>query len=152
MFNLWTQRKHCFFIIFPVPIDYNIILYMNYIFPLLYHNKYIINVLCIKTKSDMFILYHWITVYCLHSIWHCVGLLVSVEDSDCFILTTDADVKFTPESVEALLDLMKRDTSVGAVCARTYPLGDGPLIWYQKFEYAIGHWFQKVWIFCIRFF
>ncbi|XP_078327748.1 uncharacterized protein LOC111112966 isoform X4 [Crassostrea virginica] len=66
-----------------------------------------------------------------------------VKDSDCFILTTDADVKFTPESVEALLDLMKRDTSVGAVCARTYPLGEGPLVWYQQFEYAIGHWFQK---------
>ena len=69
-----------------------------------------------------------------------------MKDSDCFILTTDADVKFTPESVEALLDLMKRDTSVGAVCARTYPLGEGPLVWYQQFEYAIGHWFQKVWM------
>ena len=71
---------------------------------------------------------------------------VTVKDSDCFILTTDADVKFTPESVEALLDLMKRDTSVGAVCVRTYPLGEGPLVWYQQFEYAIGHWFQKVWM------
>jgi len=39
---------------------------------------------------------------------------------------------------------MTRDTSVGAVCARTYPQGDGPLYWYQQFEYAIGHWFQKV--------
>nr|XP_022306572.1 uncharacterized protein LOC111112966 isoform X3 [Crassostrea virginica] len=68
---------------------------------------------------------------------------LEVKDSDCFILTTDADVKFTPESVEALLDLMKRDTSVGAVCARTYPLGEGPLVWYQQFEYAVGHWFQK---------
>lgn len=76
----------------------------------------------------------------------------TVKDSDCFILTTDADVKFTPESVEALLDLMKRDTSVGAVCARTYPLGEGPLMWYQKFEYAIGHWFQKVWTLVILHF
>lgn len=65
-------------------------------------------------------------------------------DTNNFILTTDADVQFTPESVEALLDLMLRDTSVGAVCARTYPLGSGPVVWYQKFEYAIGHWFQKV--------
>ncbi|XP_062605964.1 chitin synthase chs-2-like [Saccostrea cucullata] len=67
----------------------------------------------------------------------------TVSESDCYILTTDADVKFTPESVEALLDFMKRDSSVGAVCARTYPIGKGPLVWYQKFEYAIGHWFQK---------
>lgn len=65
-------------------------------------------------------------------------------DTNNFILTTDADVQFTPESVEALLDLMLRDTSVGAVCARTYPLGSGPVVWYQTFEYAVGHWFQKV--------
>lgn len=60
-----------------------------------------------------------------------------------FILTTDADVLFTPVSVEALMDLMTRDEAVGAVCARTHPLGDGPVVWYQVFEYAIGHWFQK---------
>ncbi|XP_033725123.1 uncharacterized protein LOC117315086 isoform X2 [Pecten maximus] len=66
-----------------------------------------------------------------------------VDDCNAFILTTDADVNFTPDSVEALLDLMTRDQSVGAVCARTHPIGFGPLVWYQKFEYAIGHWFQK---------
>ncbi len=42
------------------------------------------------------------------------------------------------------MDLMTRDHSVGAVCARTLPIGSGPLYWYQIFEYAIGHWFQKV--------
>ena len=62
------------------------------------------------------------------------------EDSEdeCFILTTDADVQFRASDVEALLDLMTRDHSVGAVCARTHPMGGGPLVWYQKFEYAIG--------------
>ncbi|XP_076451581.1 uncharacterized protein LOC143287463 isoform X2 [Babylonia areolata] len=64
-------------------------------------------------------------------------------DDEAFILTTDADVMFTPDSVEALLDLMTRDNSIGAVCARTHPMGGGPLVWYQVFEYAIGHWFQK---------
>jgi hypothetical protein len=39
---------------------------------------------------------------------------------------------------------MARDESVGAVCARTHPLGSGLLVWLQIFEYAIGHWFQKV--------
>ena len=24
-----------------------------------------------------------------------------------------------------------------------YVIHPGPMIWYQKFEYAIGHWFQK---------
>ena len=69
---------------------------------------------------------------------------ISDKDEDLFILTTDADVKFKSTDVEALMDLMTRDKTVGAVCARTYPLGGGPLVWYQKFEYAIGHWFQKV--------
>ncbi|XP_052221810.1 chitin synthase chs-2-like [Dreissena polymorpha] len=62
---------------------------------------------------------------------------------ETYILTTDADVSFTSNSVENLLDLMTRDHSVGAVCARTHPLGKGLLVWYQTFEYAIGHWFQK---------
>lgn len=30
------------------------------------------------------------------------------------------------------------------MCARTHPLGSGPIVWYQIFDYAIGHWFQKV--------
>ena len=60
-----------------------------------------------------------------------------------YILTTDADIDFSPDSVAALLDFLVRDDLVGAVCARTHPLGSGPLVWYQIFEYAFGHWFQK---------
>jgi chitin synthase len=60
-----------------------------------------------------------------------------------FILTTDADVDFKAESVLVLLDMLARDSHVGAVCARTHPLGGGPLYWYQIFDYAIGHWLQK---------
>ena len=60
-----------------------------------------------------------------------------------YILTTDADIEFKANSVAALLDFLARDDSVGAVCARTHPLGSGPLVWYQIFEYAFGHWFQK---------
>ena len=60
-----------------------------------------------------------------------------------FILTTDADIDFTCDSVVALLDILARDDKVGAVCARTHPLGTGPVVWYQIFDYAIGHWFQK---------
>ena len=68
----------------------------------------------------------------------------SVREEDTYILTTDADINFNADSVEALLDLMMRDPKVGAVCGRTHPLGTGPLVWYQIFDYAIGHWFQKV--------
>ena len=60
-----------------------------------------------------------------------------------FILTTDADIEFRCDSVLALLDILTTNNDVGAVCARTHPLGDGPVVWYQKFDYAIGHWFQK---------
>ena len=70
-------------------------------------------------------------------------------DDNTYILATDADVKFTHESVQALLDLMMRDPRVGAVCGRTHPLGSGPVVWYQIFDYAIGHWFQKVCFFPI---
>jgi len=61
-----------------------------------------------------------------------------------YILATDADVKFTPEDVSALMDLMTRDLKVGAVCGRTRPIGNGPVVWYQIFDYAVGHWFLKV--------
>lgn len=63
--------------------------------------------------------------------------------NNTYILTTDADIEFTTESVAALLDFLVRDDKVGAVCARTHPVGSGPIVWYQKFEYAFGHWFQK---------
>ncbi|KAL5496453.1 hypothetical protein EMCRGX_G012737 [Ephydatia muelleri] len=64
-------------------------------------------------------------------------------DNTC-ILTTDADIQFTPESVTVLLDILDSDPQVGAVCGRTHPKGSGPLYWYQIFEYAIGHWLLKV--------
>ena len=67
----------------------------------------------------------------------------SNNNSKVFILTTDADIDFTYDSVVALLDILVRDDKIGAVCARTYPLGSGPLVWYQNFDYTIGHWFQK---------
>ena len=66
-----------------------------------------------------------------------------VSKDKAFILTTDADIDFTSGSVMALLDILARDKGIGAVCARTHPLGSGPVVWYQKFDYAIGHWFQK---------
>lgn len=60
-----------------------------------------------------------------------------------FILTTDADIDFTANSAIVLLDMLATDEKVAAVCARTHPRGTGLLYWYQLFDYAIGHWFQK---------
>ncbi|XP_041366849.1 chitin synthase chs-2-like [Gigantopelta aegis] len=61
----------------------------------------------------------------------------------CFILCLDGDVDFRPESVKLLMDRMKKNKKVGAVCGRIHPIGSGPMVWYQQFEYAIGHWLQK---------
>ncbi|KAK7010869.1 Chitin synthase class 2 [Biomphalaria glabrata] len=67
-----------------------------------------------------------------------------VETSEnTFILTLDGDVDFRPDSVKLLIDRMKKNKKVGAVCGRIHPIGSGPMVWYQQFEYAIGHWLQK---------
>ncbi|MFH4973705.1 hypothetical protein AB6A40_000414 [Gnathostoma spinigerum] len=60
-----------------------------------------------------------------------------------FILTLDGDVDFTPQCVHLLVDLMKKNRKLGAACGRIHPRGSGAMVWYQKFEYAIGHWLQK---------
>ncbi|XP_033113952.1 chitin synthase chs-2-like isoform X2 [Anneissia japonica] len=69
--------------------------------------------------------------------------LIEVKTHNSYILALDGDIDFKPDAVQRLLDLMKRNRSVGAACGRIHPIGSGPLVWYQKFEYATGHWFQK---------
>ncbi|XP_047739700.1 chitin synthase chs-2 isoform X2 [Hyalella azteca] len=60
-----------------------------------------------------------------------------------YLLALDGDIDFTARSVRMLVDLMKKDTNLGAACGRIHPVGSGMMVWYQKFEYAIGHWLQK---------
>ncbi|XP_062614043.1 chitin synthase chs-1-like [Saccostrea cucullata] len=60
-----------------------------------------------------------------------------------FILALDGDVDFKPEAVTRLLDRMKKNPLVGAACGRIHPIGSGPMVWYQTFEYAVSHWLQK---------
>ncbi|VDO40632.1 unnamed protein product [Haemonchus placei] len=66
-----------------------------------------------------------------------------VISENTFILTLDGDVDFTPHCVNLLVDLMKKNKRLGAACGRIHPRGSGLMVWYQKFEYAIGHWLQK---------
>ena len=72
----------------------------------------------------------------------CFIVLVTRENS--FILATDADVTFSVESVETLMSTILADNRVGVVCCRTFVGGRGPLVWYQKYEYALAHWKSKV--------
>ncbi|CAG2164675.1 unnamed protein product [Oppiella nova] len=60
-----------------------------------------------------------------------------------FILALDGDINFRPKAVRLLVDLMIKHKNLGAACGRIHPIGGGPMVWYQKFEYAIGHWLQK---------
>ncbi|KAI5628169.1 hypothetical protein C0J50_2659, partial [Silurus asotus] len=77
------------------------------------------------------------------------GHLLSIEDQlkkakeNTYILALDGDTDFQPSAVMLLVDRLKLYTEVGAACGRIHPTGTGPMVWYQKFEYAVGHWFQK---------
>lgn len=43
-----------------------------------------------------------------------------------------------------MIDKIKENKKIGSVCGRVHPIGSGKIVWYQIFEYAIGHWLQKV--------
>ncbi|GBP49027.1 Chitin synthase chs-2 [Eumeta japonica] len=60
-----------------------------------------------------------------------------------YLLALDGDIDFQPSAVTLLIDLMKKNKNLGAACGRIHPVGSGFMAWYQKFEYAIGHWLQK---------
>lgn len=60
-----------------------------------------------------------------------------------FILALDGDIDFQPQAMLLLVNLMKKNKTLGAACGRIHPIGSGPMVWYQMFEYAIGHWLQK---------
>ena len=62
---------------------------------------------------------------------------------DTFLLALDGDIHFKPGAVTKLLDVMIKNENIGAACGRIHPTGSGIIAWYQKFEYAVGHWFQK---------
>ncbi|XP_034664927.1 chitin synthase chs-2 isoform X2 [Drosophila subobscura] len=75
-------------------------------------------------------------------------LPISVDRKDAiaentYLLTLDGDIDFKPNAVTLLVDLMKKNKNLGAACGRIHPVGSGPMVWYQLFEYAIGHWLQK---------
>uniref|UniRef100_A0A667X713 chitin synthase n=1 Tax=Myripristis murdjan TaxID=586833 RepID=A0A667X713_9TELE len=60
-----------------------------------------------------------------------------------YILALDGDTDFHPAAVMLLIDRLKMYPLVGAACGRIHPTGSGPMVWFQKFEYAVGHWLQK---------
>ncbi|XP_063051997.1 chitin synthase chs-2 [Engraulis encrasicolus] len=65
------------------------------------------------------------------------------EKDNTYLLALDGDTDFQPCAVMLLIDRLKLYPEVGAACGRIHPTGTGPMVWYQKFEYAVGHWMQK---------
>ncbi|XP_053568222.1 chitin synthase chs-2-like [Bombina bombina] len=63
--------------------------------------------------------------------------------SNTYILALDGDIDFQPSALMFLVDRLKLYENVGAACGRIHPTGTGPVVWYQKFEYAVGHWLHK---------
>lgn len=66
-----------------------------------------------------------------------------ISDDNTYILALDGDTDFKPKAVILLVDRLRMYETVGAACGRIHPTGMGPMVWYQKFEYAVGHWLQK---------
>jgi len=66
-----------------------------------------------------------------------------LQSDNTYLLAIDGDSKFVPSAVVKLLHLMSTKSNIGCACGRIHPIGDGVMVWYQKFEYAIAHWFQK---------
>ncbi|XP_077569686.1 chitin synthase 1 [Stigmatopora nigra] len=66
-----------------------------------------------------------------------------ISDDNVYILALDGDTDFQPKAVILLVDRLRMYENVGAACGRIHPTGMGPMVWYQKFEYAVGHWLQK---------
>ena len=116
---------------FKTPYGYRLSWLVNNVMPFSIHLK---DNTKIKNKK------RWSQVmYMKYVLCHCIQNLCN----STFILMTDGDVCFEPKSALILLDMLDSDPQIGAVCARTHPQGSGLLYWYQVFDYAIGHWFQK---------
>ena len=70
-----------------------------------------------------------------------------------FILTLDGDVDFRPDSVRLLLDRMKKNRKVGAVCGRIHPIGSGQCIDWCGGDispHRVGSVYKLVWCGCIH--
>ena len=64
-------------------------------------------------------------------------------EENTYLMALDGDVNFMPHSLDLVLDRLTRNKHVAAACNEIRPIGSGWLVWFQNFEYAVGHWLQK---------
>ncbi|XP_037548982.1 chitin synthase chs-1-like, partial [Nematolebias whitei] len=60
-----------------------------------------------------------------------------------YILALDGDTNLQPTDLKILIEHMKMYPRVGSVSGRIHPTGTGPVVWFQKFEYAVDNWLHK---------
>ncbi|XP_062865259.1 chitin synthase chs-2-like [Trichomycterus rosablanca] len=107
-----------------------------------------------KKRWSQIMYMYYLLGWKLHSIYYDMykegdELLCNVEElleqakANTYILALDGDIDFQPSAVMLLVDRLRLYPEVGAACGRIHPTGTGPMVWYQKFEYAVGHWLQK---------
>ena len=71
---------------------------------------------------------------------------VQNDKKKCLMMTQEEGTTIDNSNATAALNLTDYDydyENIGAACRRIHPTGSGIIAWYQKFEYAVGHWFQK---------
>jgi len=65
--------------------------------------------------------------------------------TDPYVLMLDGDMDFKPPSVTALYTMLSQNPLMAGACGQMKAAGSlvNPLYWFQKFEYSIGHWYNK---------
>ena len=64
---------------------------------------------------------------------------------ETMFLALDGDIDFWPDALMNCIAKLQAQKKVGVVCGKIHPKGSwlNPMLYYQQFEYAVGHWFQK---------
>ncbi|KAG8237767.1 hypothetical protein J437_LFUL017831 [Ladona fulva] len=62
-----------------------------------------------------------------------------IRAENTFILALDGDIDFQPNSVQLLVDLMKKNRNLGAACGRIHPIGTGEDRWLCTLLLQRGH-------------
>jgi len=60
-----------------------------------------------------------------------------------FVFTADGDTLYSGAGVRALYEYISDRPTLAGVCGTVIPIGDGPLAWFQNFEYFSAHIFNK---------
>ncbi|XP_037831669.1 chitin synthase chs-1-like isoform X2 [Kryptolebias marmoratus] len=72
-----------------------------------------------------------------------IATQIQEKKKNTYLLALDGDTSLQPTDLKILIDHLKMYPRVGSVSGRVHPTGTGPVVWFQKFEYAINNWMLK---------